>query len=91
MKEMLNNWIKELNRAIDNSAECYALGKEIDNDEMFNYWEGKITAYIDTIVDLCNALDLDTDIDPKTGHVYLINKAPSPYKGTWKILVYNAE
>ena len=29
MKEMLNNWIKELNRAIDNSAECHSLGKEV--------------------------------------------------------------
>lgn len=86
MKEMLINWINELNRAIDNSAECHALGKDLENDEMFNYWDGKITAYIDTIVDLCNKLDYDTDIDPASGHVYLTAKKPSPYKDTWKNL-----
>ena len=86
MEEILNNWIKELNRAIDNRAECHAVGKELNNDEMFNYWDGKITAYIDAIVDLCDKLDFDTDTDPKTGHVFLTKKEPSPYKGTWKNL-----
>lgn len=59
MKEMLERWIRHLNTAIDNAP----------------HWEdfhaGEIRAYIDTICDLSDELHIKTEIDPKSGHMYI--------------------
>ena len=68
MKELLNRWIENLNKAFD-KREVEQSGENATF--CFTYWDGKINAYIDTIIDLAEEIGVETDINPINGHMYI--------------------
>ena len=56
MREMLMNWIKLLNKAVDR------------NDE---FSQGEIRAWIYAIDDLAKELEIELEVNPMNGHMYV--------------------